>query len=120
VDWEAERDEAAARNDLASLLAREGRLDELRTRADVGDQHASARLADLLAAQGRLDELRKRANQRNGYAIFRLAELAADEGHFDDARTIMRPWAYDGNEAAVIFMLDMKARQNVSDSNYQA
>ena len=46
---------------LADLLAARGDLDELRARADAGDQFAASRLADLLAERGDLDELRARA-----------------------------------------------------------
>jgi len=107
-DWEAAQNEAYARSDLADLLARNGRLDELRTRADVGDLDAASRLADLLAEQGNLDELRIRADQYDGNAIFRLADLLEEAGHLNDARIILRPWAYDGNMAAVDRLLDLK------------
>ena len=110
VDWERANNEADARRDLAALLARLGRRDELRTRADVGDLDAASRLADLLAAEGSIGELRKRAGQRDGIATVRLAELLAEQGRWDSARTVIRPWAYDGNEAAAILLLALTAR----------
>ena len=47
------------------LLAEQGRLDELRDRADARDKWAAGWLADLLGEQGRLDELRDRADARD-------------------------------------------------------
>jgi hypothetical protein len=46
----------AGRTRLTRLLAERGDLDELRARADAGDQHAVGQLAWLLARHGDLDE----------------------------------------------------------------
>ncbi|MGX7671159.1 hypothetical protein [Plantactinospora sp. DSM 117369] len=50
-----------------------------RARTDAGDGYAARRLADLLAKQGRVDELRARADARDWYARERLASLLAKQ-----------------------------------------
>ena len=68
-------DDHAAR-ELARLLADRGDLGQLRTRADAGDDHAARLLADLLADRGDLDELRARACTSRSAAVL-LADLLA-------------------------------------------
>src|ERR1017187_3616415 len=67
----------------AGLLAKRGDLDELRTRADVGDRFAASELADLLAGHGDLDQAvqieRALADAGEGNAQ-RLAKLLTQQG----------------------------------------
>ena len=67
-----------AAGQLVELLSQRGDLDELRARADAGDDNGVAawRLAGLLADRGDLDELRARADADDRYAAERLAEAA--------------------------------------------
>ena len=109
---------------LAGLLAERGDLDELRARADAGDERrrraagraagrarrpgraarpgrrrrraAARRLAELLAERGDLDELRARADAGDGDAAGRLAGLLAERGDLDE----LRARADAGDEAA--------------------
>ncbi|NUP64449.1 MAG: NACHT domain-containing protein [Nonomuraea sp.] len=78
---------------LADLLARQGRIEELRARADQGDRAAGDRLARLLAEEGRVEELRARATAGDPHAAHRLARLLAQEGRSDDAVTLLLPHA---------------------------
>lgn len=78
-------DEAAA-SALASLLARHGEVDELRTRADAGDKGAAWALASVLARQGQAEELRARADAGDERATWWLADLLAQNGQVDELR----------------------------------
>lgn len=69
---------------LARLLVATGRLDELRDRADAGDDAASSQLANLLAEQGRLDELRTRTDAGDVRAAWRLTELLDQQRRPDE------------------------------------
>ena len=71
---------------LAEVLAKQGREDELRARADTGDGSAAGLLTELLAKQGRVDELRARADAGGWYAADRLTELLAKQGREDELR----------------------------------
>ena len=77
------RRDAARR--LADLLAERGDLDELRARADAGDEDAAGQLAELLAERGDLDGLRALADAGDEHAAMRLAELLAERGDLDGA-----------------------------------
>ena len=76
---------------LADLLVARGDLDELRARADAGDQVAASRLLDELraradaqvAASRLFDELRAQADAGDRAARIRLAELAAATSYRD-------------------------------------
>jgi hypothetical protein len=85
---------------LAKLLAVQGKLDELRVRADSGDPFAASTLADLLAEQGKLDELRELADSGNSYAASTLAALLTEQGRHDEAAAVLRPAADSGQAAA--------------------
>ena len=78
------------------MLAERGDLEELRTRADVGDTEAAA-AARLLAGRGDLDELRARADAGDTYAAEELAGLLAGRGDLEELRT--RADAGDWNAA---------------------
>ncbi|MEV4399943.1 hypothetical protein AB0J97_48505, partial [Nonomuraea sp. NPDC049607] len=81
---------------LAELLARQGRTEELRDRADRGDRAAGDRLARLLAEQGRVEELRTRATAGDPDAAVRLARQSPAE----EALTLLRPHADRGERTA--------------------
>ncbi len=79
-------DEHAA-EELAELLARQGRADELRALANAGDEHAAQRLdwlVELLARQGRTGEAielqRIHPKADHEHAAEELAELLARQG----------------------------------------
>jgi hypothetical protein len=82
---------------LARLLAEQGRVDELRQRADASVL-AKSRLVALLAEQGRVDELRQRADAGDSSASDHLAHLLAERGRPEDAFGILRQRAatHDG------------------------
>ncbi|HEX4818545.1 MAG TPA: NACHT domain-containing protein [Nonomuraea sp.] len=82
ADHDASGTAASASLKLARLLAKHGRVEELRTRADAGDGHAFAILAHLLARQGRIEEainvLRPHADRGAAPQLARL--LARQDG----------------------------------------
>ena len=57
-----------AKRKLADWLARNNCANELRQRADLGDKEAARELAMWLSASGELDELRRRADAGDEYA----------------------------------------------------
>jgi hypothetical protein len=104
---------AAEEQAAAAEAAQAGReeLEELRARADIGDQSAASqaaevladgkdlawrrtranignisRLADVLADRGELEELRARADAGDDYAASRLAAALADRGELEELR----------------------------------
>ena len=104
-DWDAAEQLAgllAGRGDLDELRARADAGDEaaatelaeredlhellLRAAADAGDQDAAEQLAGVLAECGDLDELRARADADDRAAAARLAGLLAGRGDLDELR----------------------------------
>ena len=75
---------------LADLLAEDGDLDGLRTRADTGDQYAALRLADLLAERGDLDGLGTRVGAGDRYAASRLADQLIKQSRDEEAERLRR------------------------------
>jgi uncharacterized protein YdcH (DUF465 family) len=77
-----------AADELADLLARQGRVDELQERTDAGDVAAAQRLADLLAEQDRVNEavtiLGRLAEGDEARAAYRLDKLLADHGRVNE------------------------------------
>jgi hypothetical protein len=71
---------------LADLLAARGDLDELRARADAGDEDAAGVLPD----RGDLDELRARADAGEPYAGRRLPGLLEKQGRREEAERLRR------------------------------
>jgi hypothetical protein len=88
----AATDEYAAYQ-LADLLAREGRIEELRSLSAgaSGEYTPADRLAEFLAEHGGTDELRTRADAGDESAEFHLAELLANQGRLDELRTLLTP-----------------------------
>jgi tetratricopeptide (TPR) repeat protein len=87
------------RNWLADVLADQGAVDELRRRADAGDESASYRLAETLLGQNRVDEVRARAAAGDRCATWRLAQHLERLGRWDDAVAMWRSWP-DAADAA--------------------
>ncbi len=85
---------------LVDLLAQRGDQDELRARADAGDEFADRHLAKLLAERGDLDQakqiLRARADAGNVNAARELAE----RGDLDGAAQVLRARADAGDAFA--------------------
>ncbi|MCP2323367.1 tetratricopeptide (TPR) repeat protein [Hamadaea flava] len=63
---------------LAQLLVEQGRLEQLRQQADLGDSCAATALAKYLVAEGRLDELRERSEAGDVAAADHLARHLAE------------------------------------------
>jgi thioredoxin-like negative regulator of GroEL len=83
---------------LAEKLAKQGRVDKLRTLADGGDPYAAKRLAELFAGEGRTDELHARADAGDQNAAELLADLLAKRGYVDDAIAVLRAHIRTGYE----------------------
>ncbi|MEU4156528.1 hypothetical protein [Actinoplanes sp. NPDC026670] len=85
------------RDQLADLLARHDRIEELREyAADEYHGHAAERLADLLGERGDVDgaiAVYQRSTSRNGSGEVRLAELLTRHGRGDEALEILRSLA---------------------------
>ena len=96
---------------LARLLRKRGNLDELRRRADNGDEAAPWRLAELLAERGDLDELRARADNGDWAAARKLTELLADHADLDGAVQIVRARADAGERHAASRLVELLAMQ---------
>ncbi|WJK33049.1 tetratricopeptide repeat protein [Solwaraspora sp. WMMA2065] len=91
----------SAGRQLADPLAKQGRADELRARANAGDRQAALSLAVILAQQGRVDEaiaiLQASADAGDLAASKVLASLLARQGRVDEAIAIQaRADAGDG------------------------
>ncbi|XVQ85077.1 tetratricopeptide repeat protein [Microbispora siamensis] len=84
----ADEDRGAA-EELAKLLAKQGRAEELRARADAGDPVSAIQAAKLLAKLGEVDEaldiLRIHADEDRG-AAEELAKLLAKQGRAEELR----------------------------------
>ncbi|WP_328451969.1 hypothetical protein [Amycolatopsis sp. NBC_00438] len=104
-------DHAAIR--LAELLADQGDSAELRTRADNGDDIAADQLAQLLAEQGHEAELRSRADNGDNHAAIRLAELLAAQGQVEAAISLLRTWADSGVAYAARRLADLLAEHEL-------
>jgi predicted negative regulator of RcsB-dependent stress response len=84
-----------AAQQLTDLLFQQGRVDELRERADHDwTGSAASRLIELLTKQGRADEaielLRQRAEAGDGFAVGPLADLLVEQGRADEAIELLR------------------------------
>ena len=92
-----------------------GDLEELRARADAGDEVAAVRLAGLLAERGDLDEaaqiLRAPADAGDEIAAVRLAGLLAERGDLDG----LRAPADAGDEIAAVRLAGLLAERGDLD-----
>ncbi|MEW2046647.1 hypothetical protein [Streptomyces sp. NPDC005476] len=97
---------------VADVLAREGRLDDLRTLADAGNQPAASALAVLLAKLGHIDELRDRAGVAHSHAAWQYNALLARSGLLEELQA-----RANAGDSAAAWHLSALARQseNVED-----
>ncbi|TYB48240.1 tetratricopeptide repeat protein [Actinomadura chibensis] len=79
--------------------------------ADNGDTYAAMRLARLLVRQGKAEELRTRADNGDLYAATRLADLLTGQGQIEQALSVLRPFADNGDVDAATRLADLLARQ---------
>src|SRR5262249_18341644 len=82
-------DDAAKGKTWSSLpqwLAKHNRIDELRRRADSGDNDSRRRLAKWLGANGEIDELRTRADTGDPDSRRELANWLGASGEIDELR----------------------------------
>ncbi|WP_436535534.1 hypothetical protein [Actinoplanes sp. HUAS TT8] len=112
-------DQGAARL-LADLLVSQGQVDELRQRADAGDEPAEFRLGGLLAALGREDELRQRADSGDEMASYRLVERLVDDGRADEAHTMLHEPTRAGDHSASRDLVNLIAARGVTAEDVAA
>jgi cell wall assembly regulator SMI1 len=86
---------------FADLLARHGRVEELRVRADSGDWHAAAHLKSLRARTDDLGELRERAANGDHEALFAVVRRLAEDGRSGEATAFVRELAAAGDPLAI-------------------
>ncbi|WP_157437877.1 hypothetical protein [Actinoplanes subtropicus] len=92
---------------LDALLAKQGHLDELRQRAEAGDEVAAV----CLARQGQAEEaivfLRQRADAGAWNAPLRLADLLAEQGRVEEAIAVLGEHAAAGNGYVAERLIDL-------------
>ncbi|GIE28535.1 hypothetical protein Ait01nite_015800 [Actinoplanes italicus] len=108
-----------ATQSLATVLERQGRLDEaiaVLRKAPRGSVDDIERLADLLAKDGRESELRDLvAGDGAEHAAYRLADLLEEQGRVAEAVAALRPFAEDGNTDVAGALADLFLRQGRID-----
>lgn len=85
----------------AKLLARAGRIDELRVRADTGDVHAARQLAILLSRADRLAELRDRMAAGDNFARRAYSDWLVRHRRIPEGVDVLRPLAAAGDPGAL-------------------
>jgi hypothetical protein len=83
-------DLTAPANRLNELLFQTDNLEELETRANVGDSHAAELLDKLLARSGDLDGLRARVNSGDREAPQQIIDLLQRTGHLAESARLSR------------------------------
>ncbi|WP_212992214.1 tetratricopeptide repeat protein [Actinoplanes auranticolor] len=91
--------------ELPALLAKYGRVDDLRALAGDGNWHAAHHLADIRAREGRLDEAVEivrpyAATAADSHTAIWAAELLAEYGRIDEAVDILRARLDSGDAQA--------------------
>ena len=121
---------------LAELLAGRGDLDELRARADAGDNIAANKLAELKGERGDLEELllaslpdepptdrladlgehelRTRTDAGDQNAAYVLADLLNERGDLDEALDVLRVQA-DSDGLAAMLLAELLAKHGYLD-----
>jgi hypothetical protein len=97
--WEALLKFSDAPVDLARRLLEQGQMDELRQRADAGDERARELLAEWLAQEGQIVELRRRADN-DEVARRLLAGWLVQQDRVDEAIDAIQPLADAGDDTA--------------------
>ncbi|MFG2072918.1 tetratricopeptide repeat protein [Nonomuraea maritima] len=99
---------------LAWLLAKHGRVEELRARADAGDGSAAYQLAKLLAKQGQVEEalelLQAQVDAGNSLSAIQLAMLLGEQGQVEEALELLRARADAGDGRAITELHDLLAK----------
>jgi hypothetical protein len=108
----AEADDDAGEGDagrrLVVLLAKHGRIDELRWRADAGDLQASWRLVVKLAEQQDIVQLRRRADSGEEIAARWLADLLSEQERAEE----LAAWADSGNTHAAMALAALLVKRD--------
>jgi hypothetical protein len=104
-------DKTAARQ-LAIILAREERIDELNALADAGDRHSSKQLALLYARRNDVKSLARRADAGDARAARSLASLLARRG--DTAA--LRSRASAGDRRAARQLAKILAKEDILEA----
>lgn len=100
---------------LAQLLARQGRREELRACADVDNPFAAALFARLLMENGDLSALHARAEAGDESADYWLTRLLIKLGHIDEAIERLRARSEANNPNATYQLADLLSKQNYMD-----
>ncbi|GAA0713276.1 hypothetical protein GCM10010199_12180 [Dactylosporangium roseum] len=96
---------------FAGLLREHGRIDELRSRADAGDEPSARELAKLLGKSDDIEELRTRAELGDRNAAWEASLLLRRQERIDDAISVLAPYASDPNLGAMLArLLDQQDR----------
>ncbi|MGV9772817.1 tetratricopeptide repeat protein [Streptosporangium sp. NPDC003464] len=112
----ARSDNGYAAKRLAELLIVQDQVEEeVRARADTGDESAAKRLVQLLAWHGRVEELRARAEAGHWFAAMRLIDLLLGQGRVGEAIEILRAQADAGDEAVDERLVDLLLRQGQTE-----
>ncbi len=91
---------AHAAANLADLLSRIGRAEELRERAATGDYYAASRLATFLATEDGMKELVIRARGGDAFAMDAALERLHDPANRPVAVDLLKPWVDAGSAGA--------------------
>src|ERR1039457_6708296 len=118
--WEALLTYTDVPIDLARLLFEQGRMDELRLRADAGDVQAQELLTDWLVQEGQIPELRQRADAGDDNARRLLAEWLSQQDRVDDAIEAIRPLADVGDDNARRLLAGWLSQQDRVDDAIEA
>ena len=118
--WEALLTYTDVPIDLARLLFEQGRMDELRLRADAGDVQAQELLTDWLVQEGQIPELRQRADAGDDNARRLLAEWLSQQDRVDDAIEAIRPLADVGDDNARRLLAEWLSQQDRVDDAIEA
>lgn len=96
---------------LQDHLAATLHTDQLRARADAGDEHAARRLAAMLDERGHLNELRSRHRAGDRYAGLRLAKAYRRRGRPDLGVRILQTDTYKGDWEAGKLLVELLDQQ---------
>ena len=95
----------AVRGWLADVLTDQDDVDELRRRADAGDERARYAYAETLLERGQLDEVRSCAAAGDQQATLRLAQHLRGLGRLDAAIEVLR--SFGGTTATADLLFDL-------------